>query len=211
LLLDLNSFLQKASSLGVTGASRIPTSISDTTRQRIANEVKNPGFDVWTGTSDKTIRKLAISLTVPVHGQLSTLLGGLSSAQIGLTMQYADLNQRQTITPPTSVRPYKEFAAKLRTFFQALQGTVGGALSGGSSAAGAGSAGAGSAGAGSAGAGSAGAGSAGAGSVGTTPSASPSSGAGSAANLQSYSQCLQAAGSDVAKMQRCAPLLNKKK
>ena len=38
------------------------------------------------GTSDKTLRKLAINLNVPVSGQISTLLGGLSSAGIGLTL-----------------------------------------------------------------------------------------------------------------------------
>src|SRR5205085_1139113 len=39
LLRDLNTFLGKASSVGVSGAARLPSSISPATRTRIANEV----------------------------------------------------------------------------------------------------------------------------------------------------------------------------
>jgi hypothetical protein len=127
LLNDLNTFLGKAPSLGVSGLGKVPSSISPTTRQRIASAVRQPRFDVWTGTSDKTLRKMAISLVLPVTGQLSSLLGGLSSAQISLTMQYGDLNQPQTIAAPSSVAPYSQFQAKLRTFLSDLQSTVGAA------------------------------------------------------------------------------------
>jgi hypothetical protein len=128
LLDDLNTFLAKAPSLGVSGLGKVPSSISPTTRQRIAGEVRQTRFDVWTGTADKTLRKLAISLVLPVTGQISSLLGGLSSAQISLTMQYADLNQPQTISAPSSVAPYSQFQAKLRSFLSALQGGLGGSL-----------------------------------------------------------------------------------
>jgi hypothetical protein len=133
LLGDLNTFLAKAPSLGVSGLGKVPSSISSATRQRIASEVRQPRFDVWTGTGDKTLRKLAISLVLPVTGQISSLLGGLSSAQISLTMQYADLNQPQTINAPSSVAPYSEFQAKVRSFLSALQGGLGSSLGSSSS------------------------------------------------------------------------------
>jgi hypothetical protein len=136
LLNDLNSFLGKASSLGISGAGKLPSSISARTRDRIAGEVRQPRFDVWTGTSDKTLRKLAISLVLPVTGQLSSLLGGLSSAQITLTMQYAELNQPETILPPSPVAPYSQFQAKLRSFLSAVQSTVGSAVGGSSGSSG---------------------------------------------------------------------------
>lgn len=173
LLGDLNTILQKASSLSASSTTPIPSSISQATRNRIASEVKNPTFDVWTGNDDKTLRKLHISVTVPVSGQISTLLGGLSTAGIGLDVQYADLNQPQTIAAPTSVRPFSQFATKLQGFVQALQSTLSGGLAGtagGSSTTG-------------------------------------SSGSGSPSGVTSYSQCIQAAGGDVTKMQRCASLL----
>jgi hypothetical protein len=137
LLDDLNTFLAKAPTLSVSGLGKVPSSISPATRQQIAGEVRQPRFDVWTGTGDKTLRKLAISLVLPVTGQVSSLLGGLSSAQISLTMQYGDLNQPQTINAPSSVAPYSQFQAKVRSLLSALQNGLGGSLgSTGSSSAG---------------------------------------------------------------------------
>ncbi len=133
LLSDLNTFLGKASTLGVSGASSLPSSISPATRSRIASEVQQPRVDVWTGSSDKTLRKLALSLALPVSGQISSLLGGLSSAQLSLSMQYADLNQPQTINAPTSVAPFTQFQTKLRSLLSAVQSAVGGAATGSSS------------------------------------------------------------------------------
>lgn len=191
LLGDLNTFLQKASAIGVPNASRIPTSLSAATKQKIANAVKNPRFDVWTGKSDKTPRRLRIQLTLPVTGQISTLLGGLRTANVALSVQYANLNQSQTITAPTTVRPFSEFTAKLKTIEQQLQtvlgGTVGGAGTGGVAP----------------------------GTTGSTSSSTPAPstpttttpGATTPAGVQAYGQCVQAAGGDVAKLQRCAGLL----
>jgi hypothetical protein len=189
LLADFNTFLSRAASLGVSGAGGFPHGISSASQTRIADAVKNPHFDVWTGNGDKTIRKLQIGLTLPVTGQVSTLLGGLSSADIGLSMEYADLNQPQSITAPSSVQPYSQFQSKLRTFEQSIQGALTSQVQGGSTGAGA--------------SGGSSAGSSGSAGVPTTPS-----GSGSSSKYQAYTQCIQAAGSDIAKMQQCAPLLS---
>jgi hypothetical protein len=178
LLDDINTFLGKASSLGVSGASRLPSSISPATRTRIANEVKQPHVDVWTGNDDKTLRRIAIGLTLPVTGQVSSLLGGLNAAQISFRLQYADLNQPQTIAAPTSVAPFAQFQAKLQTILSSIQSAVGGAATG-----------------------------SGLTGTGTTGSSTSTTSNG---NLSRYSQCLQSAGSNVAKMQQCAALLNGK-
>jgi hypothetical protein len=170
LLQDLDTFLQKASSLGVSGAGQIPSGISANTRSQIAGKVEHPSFDVWTGSQDKTVRKLAVNMMLPVSGQDASLLGGLSSAGVSVVMQYANLNQPQTITAPAAVRPFSEFTARVRPVLQEVESALALGLSG----------------------------------------ASRSSGTGSAASVQSYSQCISAAGNDVVKMQRCAPLLNGK-
>jgi hypothetical protein len=191
LLGDFNTFLGRAASLGVSGASSFPHGISAASQSKVASEVQNPRFDVWTGTSDKTIRRLQISLTLPVTGQISTLLGGLRSADIGLSMEYDNLNQPQSITPPTSVQPYSQFQSKLRIFEQGIQSAITSQVPGLSQGTSTGSA--------------------------TTPTTSGSSGSttapsgsgsGSSAKAQAYGRCIQAAGSDVSKMQQCAPLLN---
>jgi hypothetical protein len=186
LLSDFNTFLQKASSLGISGASSFPHGISAASRTRIAGEVKSPSFDVWTGKSDNTIRRLQINVSLPVSGQASTLLGGLRTAGIGLSMQYADLNQPQTIVAPARILPYSQFQTKLKALIQGLQSGIGGALSG------------------STGSGALGSSGTTGGSAGT--STTPSSGSTSA--YQAYSRCIQAASGNISKMQQCAPLLN---
>ncbi len=181
LLNDFNTFLGRASSLGVTGSASFPHSISAASQSRISREIKSPSFDVWTGTSDKTVRRLQISLAVPVSGQASTLLGGLHTAGIGLSMQYTNLNQPQTISPPANVLPYSQFQSKLRALLQGLQSGLGGAL--GSST----------------------------GSGTTGGSSGTGTGSGSTtSNLQKYSSCIQAANGDVSKMQRCSKYLSTK-
>jgi hypothetical protein len=197
LLRDFNTFLGRASSLGVSGARSFPHGISAASQSKIASEVQNPRFDVWTGTSDKTIRRLQINLTLPVTGQISTLLGGLRSADIGLSMEYDNLNQPQSITAPTSVQPYSQFQSKLRIFEQGIQSAITSQVPGLSQGATTptvpGASGATTTPGGSA----------------TAPSgaATTPSGSGSA-KIQAYSKCIQSAGGDVTKMQQCAPLLN---
>lgn len=122
LLRGLNTFLEHAASVGVAGASGLPTRISAASRQRIAAEVKHPTFDVWTGVADKALRRLEIGLTVPVSGQLSLLLG--RAAAIGLTLQYGNLNQPQTITAPTKLLPYSQFQAKLKVLLADFEGSL---------------------------------------------------------------------------------------
>ncbi len=176
----LSTFLQKASALGVTGTTKYPSGLAASTQSRIANDIQNPSFDVWTGNDDKTMRRLQVGLTIPVSGQVSTALGGLSSAAVGLRIQYSNLNQPQTISAPSSVQPYSQFQTKIQSFVQALSAGLGG--------------------------GSAGSGSASSSATGTAaPSTTTPS---SSSGVTAYGQCIQAAGSDVSKMQQCASLLN---
>ena len=163
LLADLSTVLQKASSLGISGSTgQLALGIPASTRQRIVGEVRHLTLDVWTGSRDHTLRKLEINFELPVSGAAATLLGGMRSAHLLLLVQYADINQPQTISTPSSAQPFSQFVAKVRSF---TQGLISGA---------------------------------------------PSSGTGSASSqqLQRYTQCIQSAGGDVAKMQRCASILN---
>jgi hypothetical protein len=183
LLTDLNTLIQKASTVGVSAANQLASGLSASTRSQIASEVRNPTVDVWTGKSDKTIRRLSIQLTLSGAGLVANMLGGARTANFGLTMQYANLNQPQTITAPTAVRPYTEFTTRVRTFLQSLQSVGSSSGSGGSVAST----------------------TAGASSTGTTGAGTAG---GTSKNVSAYSQCIQAAGNDVSKLQRCAPLVN---
>ena len=132
---------------------------------------------MWTGKSDKVLRKLSLNLNVPVTGRLSTLAGGMTSAGIGFTLQYSDVNQPQTISAPANVHPYSEFTAKLRSLLTGVQGSVG-------------------------------AGALGAGSSGSSGSSGSTGSSAATAKIKKYSQCIQNAGQDVLKMQKCASVLN---
>jgi hypothetical protein len=132
MLHDISKLLGKAGSLGVSGASALPQSLSAATQKRIATALGSPSFDVWTGKSDKIVRKLTVSATIPVTGQIHTLLGGMTSAAVTLGFEYSDLNQPQTITAPTSVKPYSVFQSKVDTLLQEIEsGLVSGSLTGG--------------------------------------------------------------------------------
>jgi len=175
LLADINTFLAKTAKTAAA-AGKLPSSIPASSQQTIAAAVKNARVDVWTGQGDKTLRKLALRLTVPVTGQVSTLLGGLSSTGVALTLQYGGLNQPQTITAPSTFLPYSQFTAKLSGLLPAVQGFLGSGASAGSGA--------------------------------TSSQTGSAPGSGSAAGISKYTTCLQKAGSDVTKMQKCASLLN---
>jgi hypothetical protein len=123
LIADLGTVLSKASALGVPGAGKI--ALSPATKAKIVAEVGTPRVDIWTGSNDKTLRKLALSLTLPVTGRISTALGGLKSAALSLDVAYQDLGQPQTISAPTSVKPYSQFKAQA----QGLAGSIRGVLS----------------------------------------------------------------------------------
>ncbi len=181
LLRDLSTFLQKASSLGISGTSGLTKGLSASSQQRVASEIKSPSFDLWTGNSDRTVRKLQVGLSLPVTGQISTLAGGLKTAGLSLTLQYADLNQPQKITPPTKVEPYSIFSSKLTALLQEVEtGVASGAL-GSTSSSGT--------------------------STSTTSTGTSTTGSVVGATA-AYSKCIQKAGQDVAKMQQCASKLN---
>lgn len=198
LLRDLSTFMQKASSLGISGTSGLSSGLSAATQQKMAGELQSPSFNLWTGNSDKTVRRLQVGLRFPVSGQMSTVLGGSSAAGLNLSLQYSQLNQPQTITAPTRVEPYRIFSEKLTSLLQALSATVSSGSLGSAGTGAAGSAGSGPANSGGA-----------ASSSGPSSSGTATSGASTPAGVTAaYSQCMQKAGQDVVKMQKCASKLN---
>jgi hypothetical protein len=114
--------------------------------------------------------------------KLSVQSGG-RSGDVGFTVEIDDLNQDQTINAPANAKPFSALTQQLGGL------GLGGALGGGAAGGGAGGA------------------AGGAGSSGSPGSSGSSGGSGSAAKLQAYTQCLQAANGDAAKAQKCAELL----
>jgi hypothetical protein len=125
LLRDVSGLMQRASSIGVSGTGALAGGISAATQRRIAGLIRNPTFDLWTGVSDTTLRRLQIGATLAVSGQVGKLLGS-TSLDLGLSIQYSSLNQPQTIAAPATVHPFSELAPRLRDLQQAVQGVLAG-------------------------------------------------------------------------------------
>jgi hypothetical protein len=205
LLRGLNTLLGHASALGLSSGGT--NSLSAAEQAQIAKEIKSPSIVVWSGKSDKTVRQLALGLTLPVSGEISTLLGGLTSAGLSLQLSYADLNKPQTITAPTKIQPYSVFQKKLANVVTEVEAVIAEYAEGTSSSSGSST----TAGSGSSSTAGAAGSSSTAGAAGSSSTAgaagSSTSGAGSAGTTSAYSKCITAAGSDVSKMQKCASLL----
>lgn len=108
--------------LGGAAAGQLPTSIPAGTRAEIERAVKSASVDVWTGSDDKTLRKLTVDLNVEPNG------GRAMSATFELEL--TGLGEAQTIEAPQNVRPIDDLLAGLGS----LLGGEGLGSSGGASA-----------------------------------------------------------------------------
>jgi len=127
LLDDVDALLARISSGGIPGipaGGRVPSRLPASARSEIEQAVKSATFDVWSGKSDHTLRKLTLALDVaPPRGKVR-------SVTLNLSVELTDLNQPQTITAPSSSRPLSEL---LGQFSGLLGGALGGSALGGSS------------------------------------------------------------------------------
>lgn len=116
LLDDVDTLLGKASKLNLQGATgqQIPTGISAAQRSAISRSVKDARFDVWSGTKDHTLRRLALNVSFDVPADARKDAGGLQSGALKLDLTIADLNQDQTITAPKGARPLSDLIAALQ-------------------------------------------------------------------------------------------------
>jgi hypothetical protein len=120
LLRDISKVLSHSSSLGVS-SSRIPTKLSASEMAQIAQTVGHPRFSVWSANSDHSLRRLQLTDHLTVNGEISSAIGGLSGLGVNFSFGYADVNQPQTITAPTNLKPYSQFSAKIAEVKTALE------------------------------------------------------------------------------------------
>lgn len=187
-LTDVNTLLAKeVKSSSAAKSAGVPTSISPATMKKVEAAIKHPTVQLDVGRRDEIVRDLDLQLSIPITGTTSTELGGATSAVISLSTSYTDINQPQTVTPPANPRSY----AQLKTEINTLAGSLEGALSQSEGATGSTS------------------------SSGTSTSSSSGSvsgltgtGAGATKAASKYANCINRAGGDVGKMQKCATLLD---
>jgi hypothetical protein len=160
--------------------------LTDAEKKQVVDAVKNPRFDFWTGKDDKVLRRVLVTFRLDVPEAERSRFQGLSSVAVKLDNTLSDLNEPQTITAPPSARPVAELSAKVQKLLQQVQALTGAAGAGGTG------------------------GTPGTTTPSTTPPSVPgSSGSGGATSGQAdkYTECLQSAGTDVAKLQKCQALL----
>jgi hypothetical protein len=183
LLRDLSKLMGSASSLtGTPATAALKQGISAAEQRSIADALRSPQLDVWTGTNDQILRKLTFTATIPVTGATSTELGGMTSAVVTFVLRYSHLNQPQTITAPTAVKPYSVFRTEVSTFLQEIEGGLGTSTSTTSATT----------------------------TTGNGFTGTIQSGTSTVANADpGYTTCIIAAKGDVSKMQKCSRLLTK--
>jgi hypothetical protein len=118
LVADINTLLPKASSTGIsspTGSQSVH--VSPASRDQIVSGVRHPSLNVWSASSDRTLRKLGISFDTSGSAQLVDVVG-TGSAAVVLTLQVSDVNHPQQINVPTNALPYSAFQGELKSITQ---------------------------------------------------------------------------------------------
>jgi hypothetical protein len=184
LLADVDTLLKKAGTIGgAAGQSAgVPDGLTAAQRKTIEDAITGSTFDVWAGKKDGILRKLDVSVAFTGPAASQAKAGGLQKGRVRLTMTIADLNADQTIEAPSSTKPLSELQSQVSGLLGGLTGGATTTTPGTSSGSGSGT-----------------------GSSGT--GAGTSGGTGTQSG--SYTQCLQAAGTDIAKVNDCAKLLGR--
>jgi len=133
LLNGIGQLLGKASQLGVSQTQRLPSTLTAAQKKNIQDAVQDPTFDVYSGKSDKIVRRITINLKFKVPQASQQRANGLTGGQLTLDVKIAELNQPQTINAPANAKPFSDLSSALSGL-----GALG-ALSGGAAGAGAGS------------------------------------------------------------------------
>ena len=109
LLNDLNKTAARAG--GTVGSARqlTPQQIST-----IKNAITNPTFDIYIAKSDKTVRRVAVSLGFRVPSADQSRFGGLQGGTINLSVELADIGKHFTITAPANPQPISQLLQQLR-------------------------------------------------------------------------------------------------
>jgi hypothetical protein len=125
-LRDVSRLSQSSGALSsVPGASVLsPSSISE-----LGKSIHSAHVDVYTGKSDRLLRRLDLTASISSTSQTQSLLGGASSAQLTFQLLLSKLNEPQAIAAPAHPRPFSELLPALQQLLGSLQGTSSGASS----------------------------------------------------------------------------------
>jgi hypothetical protein len=125
-LADVSKLSQAGGTLGlgspIPGASG---SLSTGVIKELAKSIKSAHVDIYTGQDDHLLRRLEVSATVTGTQQTQALLGGLSSADVNVLLEFSDLNKPQAIAAPANPQPTSQLLPALQQLVGILQGAGG--------------------------------------------------------------------------------------
>jgi hypothetical protein len=134
-LADVSKLSQAGGALGlgspVPGASTSTGTLSPAVISELAKSIKSAHVDIYTGQDDHLLRRLEVSATVSATPQTQALLGGLSTANIKVLLEFSDLNKPQTIAAPSNPQPSSQLLPAVQQLAGVLQGTASGSGGGG--------------------------------------------------------------------------------
>ncbi len=116
---DFNKTIAYGGGKGIAPASK---RLSDQQIASIVAVVKNPVFDVYVAKRDRTIRRLAVSLTFSIPPQDRQRFRGAQGGSLSFSAEIANVGKRQLISAPANARPIKQ----LLQLFGGLGGLGGG-------------------------------------------------------------------------------------
>jgi hypothetical protein len=125
-LADISKLSQAGGALGLSSA--VPGasgSLSPTVITELAKSVKSAHVDIYTGQSDHLLRRLEVSATVTGTPQTQALLGGLSTADLKVELEFSGLNKPQAIAAPSNPQPPSQLLPAVQQLVGVLQGTTG--------------------------------------------------------------------------------------
>ena len=132
---DLDNVLRRASSLGVQN-QQLPQDLTERQKKQLEEAIQDVRFDLWTGEEDKILRRIEVEFGFDVPRALREDTQGVERGNVKMALEIADVNQEQTINPPSDARPLSELQSTLG--LGSLGGLGGSGDSGGSSGGGAG-------------------------------------------------------------------------
>lgn len=139
LLNDLDGLFKRADKLGFTQQQlqQLPKGLSSSNRRQIKDAIKKGHVDIWTGTDDKTLRRLDLDVTFVVPASLKSQAQGIEGGNLKVTLAVSDVNKPQDIKAPAHPRPWSELQQQFGN--SSLGGALGGSSGSGSSSSGIGS------------------------------------------------------------------------
>lgn len=109
---DAGTLLANASSLDLPGqVGTLPVDIASASRRQLVSAIRAPSLDLWSASSDRTLRKLSLSFDFTPPAGLASKLGSGSTA-VALTLQFSGVNQRQQIIAPDHALPFGALQAE---------------------------------------------------------------------------------------------------